>query len=152
MRKLLWWWWLMKKQASLSSLNTLEDSNHNSKNLKCYKEQNWLGCGRLWWFCGGCGGSPRKRCQSSKILMDSNGDGSIFVGSEMAIASKRAKERQKRTPDELVMVKTVKHGRVNSQGSDIRGRGSDILGLMSRTVRILCSRSRMSFLGPGCPA
>ena len=52
--------------------------------------------------------------------MDSNGDGSIFVGWGMSIASKRAKERQKRTPDELVMHKTVKRGRLKSQGPDIR--------------------------------
>ena len=51
--------------------------------------------------------------------MDSNGDGSIFVGRGMSIASKRAKERQKQTPDELVMDKTVKWGRLKSQGSDI---------------------------------
>ena len=43
-----------------------------------------------------------------KKLMESNDDGSIFVGWGMSIASKRAKERQKRTPDELVMHKTVK--------------------------------------------
>ena len=40
--------------------------------------------------------------------MDSNGVGGIFVGWGMSIASKRAKERQNRTLDELVMVKTVK--------------------------------------------
>ena len=39
-------------------------------------------------------------------MMKSNDGGCIFVGSGMAIASKRAKERQKRTPDELVMAET----------------------------------------------
>ena len=38
--------------------------------------------------------------------MESNGVGGIFVGWGMSIASKRAKERQKRSSDELVMAKT----------------------------------------------
>ena len=102
------WWRLMKKKSSLSSQNTLGDSNHNSNNLKCKGEQNWLGCGSRWWLCGSYGGSPRQRCQSAKNLMESNGDGGIFMGWGMSIASKRAKERQNQTPDELVMDKTVK--------------------------------------------
>ena len=44
--------------------------------------------------------------------MESNGVGSIFVEWVMSIASKQAKERQKRTPDELVMGKTVKLGKL----------------------------------------
>ena len=40
--------------------------------------------------------------------MESNCVGGIFVGWGMSIASKRAKERQNRSPDELVMGKTVK--------------------------------------------
>ena len=40
--------------------------------------------------------------------MESNDDGSIFVGRGMSIASQRAKERENRTLDELVMDKTVK--------------------------------------------
>ena len=55
--------------------------------------------------------------------MESNDVGGIFVGWWMSIASKRAKERQKRTPDGLVMHKTVKQGKLKSQGSDIRGFG-----------------------------
>ena len=43
--------------------------------------------------------------------MDSNDVGSIFVGWGMSIASKRAKERQNQSPDELVMVKTVNRQR-----------------------------------------
>ena len=39
------------KQWSLSSRNTLGDANHNSNNLKCKGEQNWLGCGSRWWLC-----------------------------------------------------------------------------------------------------
>ena len=39
-------------------------------------------------------------------LMKSNGDGGIFVGRGMSIASKRAKERQNRSSDELVMTET----------------------------------------------
>ena len=58
-----------------------------------------------------------------KIWMESNGVGSIFVGWGMSIASKRAKERQNRSPDELVMGKTVKRGKLKSQGPDIRGSG-----------------------------
>ena len=38
--------------------------------------------------------------------MESNDVGGIFVGRRMSRASKRAKERRKRTPDELVMAKT----------------------------------------------
>ena len=69
-------------------------------------EQNWLGCGNRWWLCGLYGGRPRQRCQSSKILMESNDVGGIFVGRGMSIASKRAKERQKRSLDKLVTAKT----------------------------------------------
>ena len=71
-------------------------------------EQNGLGCGSRWWLCGCCGGSPRQRSQNSQNVMESNDVGGIFVGWGMSIASKRAKERQKRTLDELVMGKTVK--------------------------------------------
>ena len=42
--------------------------------------------------------------------MESNCVGGIFVGWGMSIASKRAKERQNRSSDELVMGKTVKLG------------------------------------------
>ena len=77
--------------------------------------------------------------------MESNGDGSIFVGWRMSIASKRAKERQKRTPDELVTVKTVKHGRLKCQGPDIRG-----FGRISGAD--LQNRSRKCTPGAGCPA
>ena len=38
--------------------------------------------------------------------MESNGDGSIFMGWGMSIASKRAKERKNRSSDELVMAET----------------------------------------------
>jgi len=38
-------------------------------------------------------------------LMESNGDGSIFVGRGVLIASKRVKERQNRKPDELLWTK-----------------------------------------------
>src|SRR3990170_914810 len=104
MRK--WWWWLMKKQPSLSSRNTLGDSNYYSSNHICDGDQNGLGCGSRWWQCGCCGGGPRQTCQSSKNLMESNDDGSIFVGRGMSRASKRAKERQKRSSDELVTGET----------------------------------------------
>ena len=39
-----WWWWLMKKQSSLSSLNTLGDSNHHSSNHIYNGDQDGLGC------------------------------------------------------------------------------------------------------------
>ena len=39
----------------------------------------------------------------------------------MSIATQQAKERENRTPDVKVTVKTVKHGRLILQGSDIRG-------------------------------
>ena len=40
------------------------------------------------------------------FLMESNGFGGIFLGRGMSIASKRAKESQNRSSDELVMAKT----------------------------------------------
>ena len=49
--------------------------------------------------------------------MESNCVGGIFVGWGMSITSKRAKERQKRTPDELVMGKTVKLGTLKLGGA-----------------------------------
>ena len=51
--------------------------------------------------------------------MESNGVGGIFVGWGMSIASKRAKERQKRTPDELVMGKTVKLVTLKLGGAEV---------------------------------
>ena len=45
-------------------------------------------------------------CQILDNLMESNGVGGIFVGRGMSIASKRAKERQNRSSDELVMAET----------------------------------------------
>jgi hypothetical protein len=47
-----------------------------------------------------------KKCQNSENLMESNDVGGIFLVWGMSRASKRAKERQKRTPDELVMAET----------------------------------------------
>ena len=49
--------------------------------------------------------------------MESNGYGSIFLGRRMSRASERAKERQKQTPDELVMAKTVKLGTLKLGGT-----------------------------------
>ena len=54
---------------------------------------------------------------SQMVLVD------FFVGWGMSIDSKRAKERQKRTQNELVMVKTVKREKLKSQGPDIWGSG-----------------------------
>ena len=39
--------------------------------------------------------------------MESNDDGTNFVGRRMSIAIQRAKESENQTPDELVMTKTV---------------------------------------------
>ena len=87
----------MKKPSSVSSLDTLGDSNHSSSNHICDGEQNWLGCGSRWWLCGCCGGSPRQRCQSCQNLMESNG-GEPKVGfSGTSIASKQAKEHSNRS-------------------------------------------------------
>ena len=69
-------------------------------------DHNWLGCGSRWWSSGGCGGSPRQRSLSSKKIMESNGFGSIFVGKGMSRAFQRAKERENRSSDELVMTET----------------------------------------------
>jgi len=100
------WWWLMKKQLSLCRRNTLRDSSHNSNNHICNGDQNWLGCVSRWWKCRRYGGGPRQTCQISENMMESNDGCSIFLRWGMSIASKRAKERQNWTPDELVMAKT----------------------------------------------
>ena len=80
------------------------------------------------------------------------------MGWGMSIASKQAKERQKRTPDELVMVKTVKHRWLKSHGPDIRGFGPEVRDLMSRTAHEIAlqepdvrATGRMSGLRAGCP-
>ena len=52
--------------------------------------------------------------------MESNDCGSIFVVWGMSIASKRAKERQNRSSDELVMDKTKISRSRYLQGSDVR--------------------------------
>ena len=49
--------------------------------------------------------------------MESNDVGGIFLGRGMSRASKRAKERQNWTPDELVMGKTVKLGTLKLGGA-----------------------------------
>ena len=67
--------------------------------------------------------------------MESNGVGGIFVGRGMSRASKRAKERQNRSSDELVMDKTVKHGWLKFPGVGHPGWSPDFQDLMSRTAR-----------------
>ena len=52
--------------------------------------------------------------------MESNGVGGIFVGWGMSIASKRAKERQNRSSDELVMAETRISRSQNLQVTDVR--------------------------------
>ena len=52
--------------------------------------------------------------------MESNDVGSIFVGWRMSIASKQAKERQNRTPDELVMNGTKISRSLKLQVTDVR--------------------------------
>ena len=96
----------MNKQPSLSSRNTLGDSNHYSSNHICNGEQNWLDCGSRWWLCRRYGGGPRKTCQIFENLMESNAVGGIFAGRGVSRASKRAKEHQNRSSDELVMTDT----------------------------------------------
>ena len=49
--------------------------------------------------------------------MESNDVGGIFVGWGMSIASKQAKERQKRTPDVEVMAEMVKLGTLKLGGA-----------------------------------
>ena len=60
--------------------------------------------------------------------MVSNGVGGIFVEWGMSIASKQAKERQKRTPDELVMAKK-KYVHVNFRVNQTSRRRSSSSGL-----------------------
>ena len=52
--------------------------------------------------------------------MESNDVGGIFVGRGMSIASKRAKERQNRSSDELVMDKTKISRSLKLQVTDVR--------------------------------
>ena len=54
--------------------------------------------------------------------MESNYDGGIFVGWGMSRASKRAKERQNRSSDELVMDKTKISRSLKLQVTDVRKR------------------------------
>ena len=60
--------------------------------------------------------------------MESNGDGSIFVGRGMSRASKRAKERQNRSSDELVTAETRISRSLKLQITDVRKR-SDVRGV-----------------------
>ena len=108
-------------------------------------EQNELGCGKLRWFCGRYGGWPRQRCHNAKILMETNDFGTYVDGWWMSIATQQAKERENRTPHELIMDKTVKRGRLKSQGPDVRG--------AARISGAVCPEpSRFSALGAECPA
>ena len=52
--------------------------------------------------------------------MESNDVGGIFVGRGMSRASKRAKERQNRSSDELVMDKTKTSRSLKLQVTDVR--------------------------------
>ena len=52
--------------------------------------------------------------------MEPNGVGSIFIGWGMSIASKRSKERQNRSSDELVMDKTKISRNGKLQVADVR--------------------------------
>ena len=60
-------------------------------------------------------------------LMEQNDGGSIFVGWGMPIASKRAKEHQNRSSDELVMAETKFERNQFLQDTDVRTR-SDVRG------------------------
>jgi hypothetical protein len=154
------------KSPSLSSRNTLGDTNHNSNNLKCNGDQNGLGCGSRWWYCGSYGGRPRQTCQILKILMESNGVGTYLDGWGMSIAIQRAKERQNRTPDVKVMAQKVKHCWLKFPGVGHPGVRPEIRDCMSRNVRDFALQEpdvrpgtrmsgpmvRMSGLWPGCPA
>ena len=64
-----------------------------------------------------------QRCQNSKTFMESNDVGTYLDGWGMSIATQRAKERENRTPDVKVTIKTVKREKLKCQGPDIRGRG-----------------------------
>ena len=60
--------------------------------------------------------------------MDSNDFGGIFVGRGMSIASKRAKERQNRSSDELVMTETRISRSQYLQVTDVR-KWTDVRGV-----------------------
>ena len=69
----------------------------------------------------------------------------------MSIASKRAKERQKRTPDVEVMHKTVKRGRLKCTGVGHPGLWPDFRDLMSRTAREKALQEPDVWAKAGCP-
>ena len=60
--------------------------------------------------------------------MESNDVGGIFVGWGMSRASKRAKERQNRSSDELVMAETRISRSQNLQVTDVR-KWTDVRGV-----------------------
>ena len=67
----------------------------------------------MWW-------KPYAKMPKFQKMVESNDIGGIFVGWTMSIASKRAKERQNRSSDELVMDKTKISRSLKLQVSDVR--------------------------------
>ena len=104
-------WW-MKMQPSLSSRNTLGDSNHNSNNHKCTKNQNGLVCGSCMWWCQSYGVRPMQKMQNGQNLMESNGGKTKMSSSGTSLAFQRAKEHPNQSSDAKVTAKTVKSGRL----------------------------------------
>ena len=77
--------------------------------------------------------------------MESNGVGSIFVGWGMSIASKRAKERQNRSSDELVMAEIRISQSLKLQVTDVRkGRMSGASDVRKSRKSVNLARVRCS--------
>ena len=72
--------------------------------------------------------------------MESNDDGSIFVGRGMSRAFQRAKERENRTPDVKVMVKTINQPRLKLGGAVVPLAGAVVPLLERPGVPVLCWR------------
>ena len=80
--------------------------------------------------------------------MESNDYGGIFVGWEMSIASRQAKERQNRSSDELVMAETKFQPSQFLQVTDVRKR-SDVRSPDVRSGRKSGDSARV--MGSGRP-
>ena len=104
--------WCMKMHPSLSSRNTLGDSNHNSNNHNYQRNQNGLVCGSFMWWCESYGEGPMQKMQNGQNLMDSNGGKTKMRISGTSLAFQRAKKHPNRSSDARVTAKTVKYSRL----------------------------------------
>ena len=105
------------KARSLSSRNTLGDTTHHSSNHKCYMGHNWVGLRKamvvwrmIWWMVY----AKMPKCQ---IINGVKWCWNLSRWMGVSIATQRAKERENRTPDVKVMVKTINQPRLKLGGA-----------------------------------